>query len=132
MTSTFPWKAVDRCVLPEHRAEGVLGLFSEANESHRDPGQACKAFWKITSCLSHFSASGRPFLLYMGLSHMHVPLSRTQLSADSQGQRPYGASLQEMDSLVGQIKDKVDHTAKENTFLWFTGEVVKPSQLTEI
>ncbi|ELK12432.1 Arylsulfatase G [Pteropus alecto] len=27
-----------------------------------------------------------------------------------------------MDSLVGQIKDKVDCTAKENTFLWFIGD----------
>jgi hypothetical protein len=33
-----------------------------------------------------------------------------------------------MDSLVGQIKHKLDHTAKENTFLWFTGKVVNPSQ----
>ncbi|XP_022375743.1 arylsulfatase G [Enhydra lutris kenyoni] len=77
---------------------------------------------KATQFIQHASASGRPFLLYMGLAHMHVPLSRTQLSADSQGQRPYSAGLREMDSLVGQIKDKVDHTAKENTFLWFTGD----------
>uniref|UniRef100_A0A9L0RVM9 Arylsulfatase G n=1 Tax=Equus caballus TaxID=9796 RepID=A0A9L0RVM9_HORSE len=68
------------------------------------------------------SASGRPFLLYVGLAHMHVPLSRTQLSADPRSQRPYGAGLREMDSLVGQIKDKVDRIAKENTFLWFTGD----------
>lgn len=27
-----------------------------------------------------------------------------------------------MDRLVGQIKDKVDRTAKNNTFLWFTGD----------
>ncbi|XP_007958087.1 arylsulfatase G [Orycteropus afer afer] len=65
--------------------------------------------------------SGRPFLLYVGLAHMHVPLSVTRPSADLPGRRPYAAGLREMDSLVGQIKDKVDRTAKENTFLWFTG-----------
>lgn len=30
-----------------------------------------------------------------------------------------------MDNLVGQIKDQVDRTAKEHTFFWFTGKVVK-------
>ncbi|XP_078294364.1 arylsulfatase G isoform X4 [Panthera onca] len=68
------------------------------------------------------SASGRPFLLYVALAHMHVPLSATRLSADRRGRRPYGAALREMDRLVGQIKDKVDRTARENTFLWFTGD----------
>ncbi|XP_040308122.1 arylsulfatase G isoform X3 [Herpailurus yagouaroundi] len=68
------------------------------------------------------SASGRPFLLYVALAHMHVPLSGTRLSADRRGRRPYGAALREMDRLVGQIKDKVDRTARENTFLWFTGD----------
>lgn len=56
---------------------------------------------------------------------MHVPLSGTRLSTDPRGRGPYGADLREMDNLVGQIKDKVDRTAKENTFLWFTGVVVK-------
>lgn len=45
---------------------------------------------------------------------------------------PYAAGLREMDSLVAQIKDKVDCTAKENTFLWFIGKVVKTASLTEI
>ncbi|GAB1297006.1 Arylsulfatase G [Apodemus speciosus] len=68
------------------------------------------------------STSGRPFLLYMGLAHMHVPLSVTPPLAQPQSQRLYRASLREMDSLVGQIKDKVDHVARENTLLWFTGD----------
>lgn len=59
---------------------------------------------------------------------MHVPLTGTQLSADPRGRTPYTAGLQEMDSLVGRIKDKVDCTAKENTFLWFIGKVVNNSQ----
>ncbi|XP_004405834.1 PREDICTED: arylsulfatase G [Odobenus rosmarus divergens] len=85
-------------------------------------GLAQKYAEKATQFIQHASTSGRPFLLYVGLAHMHVPLSRTQLSADPRGRRPYGTGLREMDSLVGQIKDKVDRTAKENTFLWFTGD----------
>ncbi|XP_010946937.1 arylsulfatase G isoform X1 [Camelus ferus] len=77
---------------------------------------------KATQFIQHASTSGRPFLLYVGLAHMHVPLARTQLSAETWGRRPYAAGLREMDSLVGQIKDKVDRTAKNNTFLWFTGD----------
>lgn len=78
------------------------------------------------------STSRRPFLLYVGLAHMHVPLTGTQLLGDPQGRTPYAAGLREMDSLVAQIKDKVDCTAKENTFLWFIGKVVKTASLTEI
>lgn len=80
------------------------------------------------SRLFRSSTSRRPFLLYVGLAHMHVPLTATQQSADPQGRRPYAAGLREMDSLMGQIKDTVDRTARENTFLWFTGKVVKRSQ----
>ncbi|XP_037666724.1 arylsulfatase G isoform X2 [Choloepus didactylus] len=77
---------------------------------------------KATQFIQRASTSGKPFLLYMGLAHMHVPLSGTPLSADPPGRRAYRAGLREMDSLVGQIKDKVDRTAKENTLLWFTGD----------
>ncbi|XP_006912338.2 arylsulfatase G [Pteropus alecto] len=77
---------------------------------------------KATQFIQRASTSRRPFLLYVGLAHMHVPLTRTQLSADLRGRTPYAAGLREMDSLVGQIKDKVDCTAKENTFLWFIGD----------
>ncbi|XP_026936293.1 arylsulfatase G isoform X2 [Sagmatias obliquidens] len=85
-------------------------------------GLAQKYAEKATQFIQRASASGRPFLLYVGLAHMHVPLSRTLLSAEPGGRRPYSAALREMDSLVGQIKDKVDLTAKNNTFLWFTGD----------
>ncbi|KAM8773995.1 arylsulfatase G isoform 3-T3 [Rhynchonycteris naso] len=77
---------------------------------------------KATQFIQHASTSGRPFLLYVGLAHMHVPLTRTRQSAEPQDHRPYAASLREMDSLVGRIKDIVDRTAKENTFVWFTGD----------
>ncbi|XP_069398412.1 arylsulfatase G isoform X8 [Ovis canadensis] len=77
---------------------------------------------KATQFIQQASTSGRPFLLYVALAHMHVPLARTPPSAGSRGQRPYSASLQEMDHLVGRIKDAVDLAGKNNTFLWFTGD----------
>uniref|UniRef100_A0AC11EMN2 Arylsulfatase G n=1 Tax=Ovis aries TaxID=9940 RepID=A0AC11EMN2_SHEEP len=77
---------------------------------------------KATQFIQQASTSGRPFLLYVALAHMHVPLARTPPSAGSRGQRPYSASLQEMDHLVGRIKDAVDLVGKNNTFLWFTGD----------
>ncbi|KAM6174778.1 arylsulfatase G [Erethizon dorsatum] len=77
---------------------------------------------KAAQFIQQASASRRPFLLYVALAHMHVPISVTQPLADSQGQRPYRAGLREMDNLVGQIKDKIDGTAKEHTFFWFTGD----------
>ncbi|XP_012893353.1 PREDICTED: arylsulfatase G isoform X2 [Dipodomys ordii] len=77
---------------------------------------------KAAQFIQQASTSGRPFLLYLGLAHMHVPLPEIQPSVNPGSQTPYRAALREMDHLVGQIKDKVDHTAKENTFLWFTGD----------
>uniref|UniRef100_A0A8C5LCI4 Arylsulfatase G n=1 Tax=Jaculus jaculus TaxID=51337 RepID=A0A8C5LCI4_JACJA len=77
---------------------------------------------KASEFIEQASSSGRPFLLYVALAHMHVPLSVTPPLANPWSQRPYRAGLREMDSLVGQIKDKIDRTAKENTFLWFTGD----------
>lgn len=64
-----------------------------------------------------FSARGQPFLLYMALAHMHVPLAPA--GAASEG--VYAASLKEMDSLVGTIKGAADDTEKNNTLIWFTG-----------
>ncbi|XP_055264723.1 arylsulfatase G isoform X2 [Moschus berezovskii] len=77
---------------------------------------------KATQFIQQSSTSGRPFLLYVGLAHMHVPLAGTPPSADPRDQRPYSAGLREMDRLVGRIKDTVDLLGKNNTFLWFTGD----------
>lgn len=94
-------------------------------EQPRGTGPAGSASRNDHLALSLFSASRRPFLLYIALAHMHVPISATQPLANPQGQRPYQAGLREMDSLVGEIKDTVDRTAKEHTFFWFTGEEIK-------
>lgn len=87
-------------------------------------GLARKYAEKAVDFIEQASTHGRPFLLYVGLAHMHVPLSVTTSLENprNQNRRAYHASLREMDSLVGQIKDKVDQVAKENTLLWFTGD----------
>ncbi|XP_064532187.1 arylsulfatase G isoform X1 [Pseudopipra pipra] len=67
------------------------------------------------------SESGRPFFLYLALAHMHVPLWDPQPGPPS-GRGIYGASLGEMDALVGRIKEVADSHGKGNTLLWFTGD----------
>ncbi|XP_030629718.1 arylsulfatase G [Chanos chanos] len=62
---------------------------------------------------------GRPFLLYVALAHMHVPLCPGNLS-DTRD--IYASALKEMDGLVGAIKSTSDATDKENTLIWFTGD----------
>ncbi|NXB78719.1 ARSG Arylsulfatase, partial [Donacobius atricapilla] len=66
------------------------------------------------------SDSGRPFFLYLALAHMHVPLSPPLPPAPGRG--VYGASLSEMDVLVGRIKELADGLGKGSTLLWFTGD----------
>ncbi|NXJ66013.1 ARSG Arylsulfatase, partial [Rostratula benghalensis] len=67
------------------------------------------------------SDSGRPFFLYLALAHMHVPLG-VPPSPPASGKGIYGASLSEMDALVGRIKQVADRHGKGNTLLWFTGD----------
>ncbi|KAM9426245.1 arylsulfatase G isoform 2-T2 [Pholidichthys leucotaenia] len=77
--------------------------------------------------MHHASQRGQPYLLYLALAHMHVPLA-PPLSPDAPTTiRPpndefYSASLREMDSLVGAIKTASDDTDKDNTLIWFTGD----------
>ncbi|NXE43049.1 ARSG Arylsulfatase, partial [Ptilorrhoa leucosticta] len=66
------------------------------------------------------SHSGRPFFLYLALAHMHVPLTPPLPPAPGRG--IYGASLSEMDALVGRIKEVADSHGKGSTLLWFAGD----------
>ncbi|RMB95289.1 hypothetical protein DUI87_28276 [Hirundo rustica rustica] len=66
------------------------------------------------------SDSGRPFFLYLALAHMHVPLSPPLPPAAGRG--VYGASLSEMDALVGRVKEVADSLGRGSTLLWFTGD----------
>ncbi|XP_034049540.1 arylsulfatase G [Thalassophryne amazonica] len=63
---------------------------------------------------------GQPYLLYVALAHMHVPLA-PPLPPQAPG-KVYAASLREMDSLVGAIKSTSDETDRDNTLIWFTGD----------
>ncbi|NWU89099.1 ARSG Arylsulfatase, partial [Upupa epops] len=66
------------------------------------------------------SISGRPFFLYLALAHMHVPLGVSPPLPPASG--IYGASLSEMDALVGRVRQVIDSHGKGNTLLWFTGD----------
>ncbi|XP_028991200.1 arylsulfatase G [Betta splendens] len=71
---------------------------------------------------------GQPYLLYIALAHMHVPLSPPPPSEPSSATyhshngSVYTACLREMDSLVGAVKRASDDTEKDNTLIWFTGD----------
>uniref|UniRef100_A0A663M5B3 Arylsulfatase G n=1 Tax=Athene cunicularia TaxID=194338 RepID=A0A663M5B3_ATHCN len=71
--------------------------------------------------------SGRPFFLYLALAHMHVPLGVPPPPPPASGRGIYGASLSEMDALVGRIKQVADSHGKGNTLLWFTGTAGNPT-----
>ncbi|KAM8836853.1 arylsulfatase G isoform 3-T5 [Spinachia spinachia] len=62
---------------------------------------------------------GQPYLLYVALAHMHVPLAPPlhPHSGDV-----YAASLREMDRLVGAVKSASDAADKDNTLILFTGD----------
>ncbi|XP_053716895.1 arylsulfatase G-like [Synchiropus splendidus] len=66
---------------------------------------------------------GQPYLLYIALAHMHVPLApplRPDTSSDG-SIGVYSASLREMDAVVGAVKRASDDT-DGNTLIWFTGD----------
>ncbi|KAK1162245.1 hypothetical protein AOXY_G18599 [Acipenser oxyrinchus oxyrinchus] len=77
---------------------------------------------RATRIIQHASKSRKPFLLYVALAHMHVPLSPAGHFVSTTRQGVYSASLREMDSLIGLIKNTSDTTNKENTIIWFTGD----------
>ncbi|XP_042623482.1 arylsulfatase G-like isoform X1 [Cyprinus carpio] len=63
----------------------------------------------------------QPFLLYVALAHMHVPLFHNSF-LNVTTQDPFTASLSDMDSLVGTIMQTVSTEQLENTLIWFTGD----------
>ncbi|RXM33823.1 Arylsulfatase G [Acipenser ruthenus] len=76
---------------------------------------------RATRIIQHASKNRKPFFLYVALAHMHVPLSPAVHFVNTTRQGVYSASLREMDSLIGLIKNTSDTTDKENTIIWFTG-----------
>ena len=53
---------------------------------------------------------------------MHVPLAPSPSAPHGIEGGAYAASLRDMDSLVGAIKNASDWTDQNNTLIWFTGE----------
>ncbi|XP_031416624.1 arylsulfatase G [Clupea harengus] len=67
----------------------------------------------------------QPFLLYVALAHMHVPLAPQGVAEGegvTEGEGVYAATLREMDRLVGAIKATSDLLDKENNLILFTGD----------
>ncbi|KAG7325139.1 hypothetical protein KOW79_011455 [Hemibagrus wyckioides] len=64
---------------------------------------------------------GQPFLLYVALAHMHVPLFHNHF-LNVTAKEAYSASLSDMDSLVGSIKLATEAFCMKNTLIWFTGD----------
>ncbi|XP_071782879.1 arylsulfatase G [Centroberyx gerrardi] len=71
---------------------------------------------------------GQPYLLYIALAHMHVPLAPPHPpdapppAGRPEDDRVYAASLREMDSLVGAVKSASDAADRDSTLIWFTGD----------
>uniref|UniRef100_A0A3B4WG13 Arylsulfatase G n=1 Tax=Seriola lalandi dorsalis TaxID=1841481 RepID=A0A3B4WG13_SERLL len=77
---------------------------------------------------ARYNTRGKPYLLYIALAHMHVPLApplppgAPAAAHHPNDGRVYSASLREMDGLVGAVKSASDDTDKNNTLIWFTGD----------
>lgn len=76
-----------------------------------------------------FRQRGQPYLLYVALAHMHVPLAPPPpppppdaVVLTAADHTVYSSSLREMDSLIGAVKKVSDDTDQNNTLIWFTGE----------
>ena len=83
----------------------------------------------VTWCLSvsPYRERKQPFLLYVALAHMHVPLAPQGVAEGegvTEGEGVYAATLREMDRLVGAIKATSDLLDKENNLILFTGRCV--------
>lgn len=81
-----------------------------------------------TRIIQHARERGQPYLLYMALAHMHVPLApplppdASSTTHGPEGSKVYVASLRDMDDLVGAVKSASDDTDIDNTLIWFTGD----------
>ncbi|XP_054576241.1 arylsulfatase D-like [Eptesicus fuscus] len=65
----------------------------------------------------------RPFLLFVSLLHVHIPLVSTEEFRGKSRHGAYGDSVEEMDWLVGKILEAVDENGLRNsTFTYFTSD----------
>uniref|UniRef100_A0A3P8UFQ3 Arylsulfatase G n=1 Tax=Cynoglossus semilaevis TaxID=244447 RepID=A0A3P8UFQ3_CYNSE len=78
---------------------------------------------------ARYNTRGQPYLLYVALAHMHVPLAPPPpppppdaVVLTAADHTVYSSSLREMDSLIGAVKKVSDDTDQNNTLIWFTGD----------
>ncbi|XP_037368645.1 arylsulfatase D [Talpa occidentalis] len=65
----------------------------------------------------------RPFLLFVSLLHVHIPLVTTGAFAGKSRHGSYGDNVEEMDWLVGEILHAVEENGLKNTtFTYFTSD----------
>ncbi|XP_019482660.1 PREDICTED: arylsulfatase D-like isoform X1 [Hipposideros armiger] len=65
----------------------------------------------------------RPFLLFVSLLHVHIPLVTTKEFLGKSRHGLYGDNVEEMDWLVGRILNALDeHGLKNTTFTYFTSD----------
>ncbi|XP_045712115.1 arylsulfatase D-like [Phyllostomus hastatus] len=65
----------------------------------------------------------RPFLLFVSLLHVHIPLVSTGSFAGRSRHGPYGDNVEEMDWLVGQLLQALEeHGLRNKTFTYFTSD----------
>ncbi|XP_062331657.1 arylsulfatase G isoform X2 [Osmerus eperlanus] len=92
-------------------------------EQPLDPWRLTQSYTQAALRVIHTARQqGHPYLLYVALAHMHVPLAPSPSVSNGTEGGAYAASLREMDSLVGAIKNASDWTDQNNTLIWFTGD----------
>nr|CAB3223256.1 arylsulfatase G-like [Phallusia mammillata] len=79
---------------------------------------------KAQNFIDAASKSGKPFLLYIGFAHMHVPLTHAARFTNSTDvDTIYADTLHELDDVIGRvIKSLKQSGVYDNTLTWFTGD----------
>ncbi|XP_077958674.1 arylsulfatase G isoform X2 [Gasterosteus aculeatus] len=91
-------------------------------EQPLDPWTLTERYASAATRIIHAARQrGRPYLLYMALAHVHVPLTPPP-APDASGADVFAASLREMDRLVGAVKSASDTADKDDTLILFTGD----------
>lgn len=75
------------------------------------------------SFIQNASSSGKPFLLYIAWSHMHVPVVHSRDFQGKSGIGPLGDSIMELDAAAGIVLDTLSTTGVEgDTLVILTGD----------
>ncbi|XP_014664129.1 PREDICTED: arylsulfatase G-like [Priapulus caudatus] len=68
-------------------------------------------------------SGNKPFLMYVGFAHVHVPLAYHSVFTNTSTKGAFGNALREMDAAVGDIVAAIDEAGlTDSTMVWFTGD----------